>query len=153
MKLGIDVNRHKEPVLKCIVCCRQNGRFDDGLTVQIAQLASSKSSSTFENREVLQYADLAIMTTLSPSSNLSKTRRQPQKASNLLYKNWTQEIIVKSVSGILLLLLKHFKINHIYQEWEYWDKVWYAIHNFFLYFRCNKWLRHQKNQFLWKSKS
>ena len=27
-----------------------------------------------------------------------------------------QEIIVKSVSGILLLLLKHFKINHTYQE-------------------------------------
>jgi len=29
--------------------------------------------------------------------------------------NRHKEIIVKSVSGILLLLLKHFKINHIYQ--------------------------------------
>ena len=29
--------------------------------------------------------------------------------------NFVQEIIVKAVSAILLLLLKHFKINHVYQ--------------------------------------
>lgn len=29
--------------------------------------------------------------------------------------NRQKEIIVKSISGILILLLKHFKINHIYQ--------------------------------------
>lgn len=29
--------------------------------------------------------------------------------------NRHKEIIVKAVSGILLLLLKHFKVNHVYQ--------------------------------------
>ena len=26
-----------------------------------------------------------------------------------------QEIIVKAISGVLFLLLKHFKLNHVYQ--------------------------------------
>ena len=29
--------------------------------------------------------------------------------------NRHKEIIVKAVSGVLLLLLKHFKVNHVYQ--------------------------------------
>ena len=29
--------------------------------------------------------------------------------------NRHREIIVKAISGLLLLLLKHFKLNHIYQ--------------------------------------
>lgn len=32
--------------------------------------------------------------------------------------NRHKEIIVKAISAILLLLLKHFKLNHIYQVWE-----------------------------------
>lgn len=34
--------------------------------------------------------------------------------------NRHKEIIVKSISALLLLLLKHFKLNHIYQvsSWE-----------------------------------
>lgn len=31
--------------------------------------------------------------------------------------NRHKEIIVKAISAILLLLLKHFKLNHIYQVW------------------------------------
>ena len=29
--------------------------------------------------------------------------------------NRHKEIIVKAISGLLLLLLKHFKLNHVYQ--------------------------------------
>lgn len=32
--------------------------------------------------------------------------------------NRHKEIIVKAISAILLLLLKHFKLNHIYQVWK-----------------------------------
>lgn len=32
--------------------------------------------------------------------------------------NRHKEIIVKAISAILLLLLKHFKLNHIYQVWN-----------------------------------
>lgn len=32
--------------------------------------------------------------------------------------NRHKEIIVKAISGLLLLLLKHFKLNHIYQVSE-----------------------------------
>jgi len=32
--------------------------------------------------------------------------------------NRHREIIVKAISGILLLLLKHFKLSHVYQVWS-----------------------------------
>ena len=36
--------------------------------------------------------------------------------------NRHKEIIVKAVSAILLLLLKHFKVNHVYQ-FEFMSQV------------------------------
>lgn len=36
--------------------------------------------------------------------------------------NRHKEIIVKAISAVLLLLLKHFKLNHIYQV--SWARVW-----------------------------
>lgn len=31
--------------------------------------------------------------------------------------NRHKEIIIKAISSILLLMLKHFKVNHVYQVW------------------------------------
>lgn len=40
--------------------------------------------------------------------------------------NRHKEIIVKAISGLLLLLLKHFKLNHVYQVRLKRGKYWRA---------------------------
>lgn len=37
--------------------------------------------------------------------------------------NRHKEIIVKAISAVLLLLLKHFKLNHVYQVSMYWCEL------------------------------
>lgn len=55
-----------------------------------------------------------------PSVSLRTTVLQSMKLG--VDVNRHKEIIVKAISAVLLLLLKHFKLNHIYQV--RWAGVW-----------------------------
>lgn len=37
--------------------------------------------------------------------------------------NRHKEVIVKAISAVLLLLLKHFKLNHVYQVPVHWARA------------------------------
>ena len=55
---------------------------------------------------------LNILVDVLPPENPANTAESNQVAMDI---NRHKEVIVKAISATLLLLLKHFKINHIYQ--------------------------------------
>jgi len=47
--------------------------------------------------------------------------------------NRHKEIIVKAISGLLLLLLKHFKLNHVYQVYIHFYHMFPNKHRLLIY--------------------
>lgn len=77
--------------------------------LKILLAASTSSKNKSERSESINIMSEINFESVTPSSTMIQTMKMNADA------NRHKEVIIKAVSAILILLLKHFKINHVYQ--------------------------------------